>query len=114
MPIHSFEDLEIWKKSKDLTSLVYLACRECKDFKFKDQIQSAALSVMNNVAEGFERQGKKEFQRFLYISKGSAGEVRSMAYMAKELKYVSDVEFNSIHNLSTEISRMIVGLIRVL
>ena len=114
MPVHSFEDLEIWKKSKDLTSLVYSAFHNCKDFKFKDQIQSASVSVMNNIAEGFERQGKKEIQRFLFISKGSAGEVRSMAYVAKDLKYVSDIEFSSIHNLSTEISRMIVGLIRVL
>jgi len=94
--------------------MVYLACRECKDFKFKDQIQSAAISVMNNIAEGFERQGKKEFQRFLYISKGSAGEVRSMAYMGKELNYMSEIEYDSIHNLSTEISKMIAGLIRSL
>lgn len=85
-----------------------------KDFGFKDQIQRASVSVMNNIAEGFERKGDKEFQRYLFIAKGSAGEVRSMSYMALELNYINQEEFKTIHNLSEEISKMLSGFIKAL
>ena len=67
---------------------------------------------MNNIAEGFERKGNKELTRFLYISKGSSGEVRSMIYLALELKYVSKDEFDQLMNLTTEISKMLAGFIK--
>jgi len=69
---------------------------------------------MNNIAEGFERKGNKEFSRFLYISKGSCGEVRSMLYLALELEYINKNEFNHLYDLTSEISKMLAGFIKVL
>jgi four helix bundle protein len=112
MKFERFEDIQIWQKAQDLCVLLYLILASNKDFKFRDQLQSAAVSIMNNVAEGFERQNKKEFARFLYIARGSCGEVRSMAYLAVRLKYLSQDQFQDIHNRTTEISRMTHGLIK--
>jgi len=88
--VRRFEDLDVWKDSKTLVVQIYKIFRESKDFGFRDQICRASVSVMNNIAEGFERESDKEFQRFLYISKASAGEVRSMLYLASDLNYISD------------------------
>ena len=74
---HRFEDLKIWQKSKDLAKSIYMQFSGIKDFGFKDQIQRAAVSVMNNIAEGAERNSSLEFQHFLFIAKGSCGEVLS-------------------------------------
>jgi len=77
--IERFEDIESWKKARELTREVYRLTREgpaCRDFRFIDQIRAASTSVMSNIAEGFERDGNAEFRQFLYIAKGSAGEVR--------------------------------------
>ncbi len=84
-----------------------------KDYSFKDQIQRASVSVMNNIAEGFERIGNKEFSHFLYIAKGSCGEVRYMLYVAKELNKISEKDFVSLFRLSEEISKIISGLIKL-
>lgn len=86
--IESFEDLRIWQEARVLVKEVYTDFRECRDFGFRDQIQRAAVSIMNNVAEGFERRSDADFARF--IAKGSCGEVRSMYYTATDLEYVSD------------------------
>ncbi len=75
--IERFEDLICWQKGRELTRQIYKALRECKDYGFKDQIQRAAVSVMSNIAEGFERGTQQEFLNYLYIAKGSAGEVRA-------------------------------------
>ncbi len=83
-----------------------------KDFDFKNQIERAAVSVMNNIAEGFERQSDKEFCRFLYISKGSCGEVRSMLYIAKDLRIISKQDFTNCHQQTTEISKILAGFIK--
>ncbi len=110
--IGRFEDLIVWQKGKELTLLVYKTFRSNKDFAFRDQIQRASVSIMNNIAEGFERKGAKEYARFLYIAKGSAGEVRSMLYLAKELGYLSEEAFGEAFALAEEISRILAGLIR--
>ncbi|AKM82268.1 MAG: S23 ribosomal protein [Berkelbacteria bacterium GW2011_GWE1_39_12] len=88
MKIEKFEDIIAWQKAKELTLLSYRNFSCIKDYSFKDQINRASVSVMNNIAEGYERMGDKEFKKFLYISKGSCGEVRSMLYLALELKYI--------------------------
>jgi four helix bundle protein len=75
MKIEKFEDLQIWQKAKTATVDIYTIFRSSKDFAFRDQIQRASVSIMNNIAEGFERRGNKEFNHFLSIAKGSAGEV---------------------------------------
>jgi four helix bundle protein len=114
MRINRFEDVIAWQKAKELAICVYSLMKSNKNFGFKDQIQRASVSVMNNIAEGFERKGDKEFQRYLFIAKGSAGEVRSMSYMALELNYINQEEFKTIHNLSEEISKMLSGFIKAL
>ena len=78
MKIDRFEDIIAWQKAKSLTLNIYTLFAESKDFGFKDQIQRASVSVMNNIAEGFERKTNKEFKYFLFVAKGSCGEVRSM------------------------------------
>jgi len=84
-----FEDLKVWQEARALANAVYDAMGKCKDFDFRSQIQRASVSVMNNVAEGFERRTRKDFAHFLDLSKGSAGEVRSMLYLAEDRNYVS-------------------------
>lgn len=111
----NFEELEMWQTSKELSILVYSVFRDCKDFKFRDQIQSAAVSVMNNIAEGFERKkSSKEFERFLYIAKGSSGEVRSMLYLALEFKYISEENYKKSRELCMNASRKIYYFITAL
>ena len=114
MKIIKFEDILSWQKSKELGVLVYILFRANKDFGFKDQIQRAVVSIGNNIAEGFERKSNNEFRHFLYIAKGSCGEVRSMIYIALELKYVTQKDFDKIFSLTSEIARLISGLIKIL
>lgn len=90
MKFDRFEDIIAWQKAKELTIQVYQLFENSKDFGFKDQIQRASVSVMNNIAEGFERKSNNEFKHFLFIAKGSCGEVRSMLYLAKELNKISN------------------------
>jgi four helix bundle protein len=112
--IEKFEDIIIWQESRKLVLEVYKTFKPCRDFPFRDQIQRAAVSVMNNIAEGYERKGNKEFIKFLYIAKGSAAEVRSMLYLAIELKYVNSNDFNIMYNKTISISRMISSFIKKL
>ena len=114
MVIKKFEDISSWKKSKELVLLVYETFKDSKDFGFKNQIERASVSVMNNIAEGFERQTNNEFRQFLYIAKGSVGEVRSMLYLALELERIDKNQFDKIYKLSIEISKLLAGLIKVL
>ena len=82
---HRFEDIDAWQKARELTRAVYAASRSgsfSKDFALRDQIRRASISVMSNIAEGFERGGNKEFRQFLSTAKGSAGEVRAQRYVA--------------------------------
>lgn len=89
MANNRFEDLVIWQKSRILVNDCYRIFRDLKDYSFKDQILRASVSIMNNIAEGFERKGDKELRKFLYISKGSCGEVRSMLYLALDCGYIN-------------------------
>ena len=84
----NFEDLQIWQRSRVLTNAVYDAFENIRDFEFRSQIQRASVSVMNNISEGFERRTKKDFAHFLDLAKGSAGEVRSMLYLAEDRRYI--------------------------
>lgn len=114
MKIDKFEDIIAWQKAKILTINIYSTFKDSKDFGFKDQIQRASVSIMNNIAEGFERKGDKELGRFLFIAKGSCGEVRSMLYLAFELNYLTKQETRELYDLSLEISRLLSGLIKTL
>ena len=87
-----FEDLEVWKDSRNLITDAYRSFMSVKDYAFKDQYLRALISIMNNIAEGYERRTKKDFAHFLDISKGSAGEARSMVYLAEDLNYLCPVK----------------------
>jgi four helix bundle protein len=109
-----FEDIVVWQKTRILVFDIYQIFKSNKDFSFRDQAQRATVSIMNNIAEGFERKGNKEFVKFLYIAKGSCAEVRSMLYIGTDLNYLSKNEFEKLNQQTTEISRMLSGLIKTL
>ena len=85
-----------------------------KDYGFRDQIQRASVSIMSNIAEGFERGSNKEFIQFLFIAKASAGEVRSLSYVALDLDYIDNRTFNILEENTTSISKQISGFIKYL
>jgi four helix bundle protein len=114
MKIDRFEDILAWQKAKTMTLNIYESVKNIKDIAFRDQICRASLSLMNNIAEGFERKSDNEFKHFLFIAKGSCGEVRSMLYLAKELSYFPEKQCLCLMNTSLEISKMISGLIKTL
>ena len=97
--ITKFEDLEIWQEARKLAKEIYLISKETElktDFRFKEQIKASSGSVMDNIAEGFERDGNAEFKQFLSISKGSAGEVRSQVYRCLDNNFISEDEFEKL------------------
>lgn len=115
--IENSEDLEVWQLARELCKLVKRLISKgpfLKDFKFSAQISSAAGSCMDNIAEGFERDGNKEFINFLYISKGSNGEVRSQSYRALDWKYISNEEQAEILVLTEKLKHKLQGLINTL
>jgi four helix bundle protein len=115
--IERFEDLEAWKIARDITRDIYRICKNdsfAQDYGLRNQICRASVSIMSNIAEGFERDGNKEFINFLSIAKGSAGEVRSQLYAALDQNYISENEFNLIYNKTVQNSRVIAGLINYL
>jgi four helix bundle protein len=114
MKIEKFEDVIAWKKAEELTIVVYRQLKNCGDFSFRDQIQRASVSIMNNIAEGFERRTNKEFINFLYIAKGSGGEVRSMLSLALKLDYITQEQFAADYDLIVEISKLLSGFIKSL
>lgn len=114
MKIERFEDIIVWQRSKELSLAIYSMTATHKDYGFRDQIQRAGVSIMNNIAEGFERRGDKEFKHFLSIAKGSCGEVRSMLYLGCELGYISKQKFDDLYALSVEVSKMLAGFMKVL
>lgn len=114
MKIEKFEDIIAWQRAKELTIDIYQQFKSCRDFSFRDQIQRASVSIMNNIAEGFERQTNKDFRNFLFMAKGSCGEVRSMLYLALPLNYIKKEQFKNYYNLSLEISKLLSGLIKTL
>lgn len=97
--IKRFEEIKAWQEARELAKTVYAITRLgdlCKDFGLKDQLQRAAVSVGSNIAEGFARNGNKEFIKFLWIAKGSATEVQSQLYTALDIKYITEDQFNLV------------------
>jgi len=107
--IEKFEDLIVWQKARILCKKIY-GCTNfekfTRDFALKDQIRRSSGSVMDNIAEGFDRDGTKEFIQFLSYSKGSAAEVKSQLYRALDFGYISQEEFNTLYKLADEIGKM--------
>jgi four helix bundle protein len=115
--IRRFEDLEAWKIAREITKDVYRISKNdlfLRDYGLRDQVCRASVSIMSNIAEGFERDGDKEFINFLSIAKGSVGEVRSQLYAALDQNYITEHEFKVIYEKAIENSRIISGLINYL
>ena len=112
-----FEEMQCWQKARELTNKIYQASNRVpfsSDFALKDQIRKAAVSVMSNIAEGFDRGGTSEFIHFLAIAKGSASEVRCQLYVAVDQAYIDREEFLQLKALATETGRMTGGLMKYL
>ncbi len=107
-----FEAIPIWQYSKKLAVKIFSSLKDNRNYSFRDQIQRASLSIMNNIAEGLERNGDKELRRFLIIAKGSCGEVRSMLHLAHELQILPKEICNEFREESTRLSQMLGGFIR--
>lgn len=104
----TFEDIEAWKKARELTKRVYRASRQglfARDFGLRDQMCRASVSVMSNFAEGHDRSGTGEFIQFLAIAKGSAAEVRSQLYVAADQNYLSQRDFHELSTLAADTGR---------
>jgi four helix bundle protein len=115
--IERFEDIKAWQAARDLVSAIYRVTAQgqfAKDFGLRDQVRRASVSVMSNIAEKFERSSDREFHRFLYIAKGSAGEVRSQLFVALDLGYVTSDEFDDLRARSEEVAKALSGFIAYL
>lgn len=112
-----FEDIIAWQKARVLTKVIYETTRQgelSKDFGLRDQIRRASVSIMSNIAEGFERGSTADYARFLQISKASCGEVRCQLYIALDVGYIDKELFTTLYQQATEVSRIIGGIIRSL
>jgi four helix bundle protein len=115
--IEKFEDLKCWQAARELVKMVYVGCEEgkfVKDFDTKSQMRRAALSTMNNIAEGFGRGSDKEFIRFLEIAQSSAMEVKSITYVLIDLNYLPEDKITEISKKAEETKSITLGLIRYL
>ncbi len=115
--VDRFENLEIWQEARRLFKVIHKISEETnlkKDYKLKNQIRSSCGSIMDNIAEGFERGGNVEFRQFLSISKGSAGETRSQIYRIYDCNYISSNTKNTLIKDFEDLSRRIAGLIKYL
>jgi four helix bundle protein len=109
-----FEEIEAWQLSRELAKQIYEATKQgpfAHDYGLKDQIQRAAVSIMSNIAEGFERGGNKEFMNFLGIAKGSCGEVRSQLYVALDQGYIDKAQFEGLVQVCIRVSVMLQAFI---
>lgn len=109
--VHSFENLLVWKVSQETAILLYKLTSNWKDYGLKDQIQRAVVSVVSNIAEGYERGSKQDFVRFLFIARGSVAEVRAQSYIARDLGYLKNSDFEVLYDKLDHIARMLGKLI---
>ncbi len=117
MTIEKFEDLEIWQLANELTKEIFkITSKEefNKDFSLRNQIRASSGSIMDNIAEGFERGGNKEFSQFLYIAKGSCGETRSQLYRAHEFQHIDKSTLDELIRLALKLNVKIANLITYL
>jgi four helix bundle protein len=115
--IKKFEEIESWKKARELTKELYSVTSTGKfsrDFGLKDQIRRASVSILSNIAEGFERGGDKEFLQFLAVAKGSCGEVRAQLYVALDQDYFGYNEFEKLSRLTIEVGQLLSGFMKYL
>lgn len=115
--IERFEDIQAWQKAREVSAAIYQLCKTgelAKDFGLRDQIRRSAVSVQSNIAEGFGREGNKEFIRFLRIAKGSSTEFRSQLYNLLDADYITQIKFEELYQQSVETEKLIGGFINYL
>ncbi len=112
MEIRKFEDLKVWQESMTLSTDIHRELKDCRHLSLRDQIFRSSISIPSNIAEGFERGTNKEFIRYLYIAKGSCGELRTQLSLCKELNFVVQERAEDLIDRTRQISAMLVGLIR--
>ena len=113
--MHTFEDLAVYQKAMTLTESIYKATSDgpfSKDWGLRDQLRRAAVSILSNIAEGYERNSTPEYRRFLLIAKGSSGEVRAQLGLARNLGYLSHEKADSLIESCIEVTRMLGGLVK--
>jgi four helix bundle protein len=109
----TFENLEVWRDAIELAARAYEVMRDCRDFGFRDQMLRAAASISNNIAEGYERDSNTEFIRYLFIAKGSCGEVRSQCYLGRRVKLLSEADAAVLISDTKRLSKRLMRLIAV-
>lgn len=117
MKIEKFEDIDAWKEARDLNKVIYqISKREPfkKDLGLTSQIQRASVSIMANIAEGFDRKSNKEFIQYLYIASSSASEIQSHLYAALDLRYITEEEFKKLYEQAKKVKKLINGFIAYL
>lgn len=117
MTINRFEDLEIWKEARELCKCIFQLTQQkpfADDYRLKDQIKASSGSIMDNIAEGFDRDGKKEFIQFLSISKGSCSETRSQLFRAFDFNYIDQVSLDKLLEQTSQIKGKIAALMNYL
>jgi four helix bundle protein len=114
MKIEKFEEIEAWKEARIIVKELYADFSDCRDFGFRDQIQRAGISIMANIAEGFERKTNKEFLNFLSIARGSNAEVKSLLYTALDIGYIDQSSFDNLSGRANKISGLLNGFISYL
>jgi four helix bundle protein len=110
--IKRFQEIKAWQKARELTRVVYDFSNRAplnRDFALRDQMRRACISILSNIAEGFERSGSGEFRQFLSVAKGSAAELEAQLYVALDQKYISEAEFNELQQLSRETQSLLAG-----
>jgi len=115
--ISKFEEIESWKLARKLTNEIYKITSSgtfSRDFALRDQIRRAAISILSNIAEGFERGGDNEFVQFLSVAKGSCGETRAQLYVALDQAYISTAQFEALSKIANDVSQLIAGLMKYL
>ena len=115
--IERFEDIKAWQEARVLTKQIYLLTNTgdiARDFGLRDQLRRSAVSILSNIAEGFERGGDKEFIQFLYIAKGSCGELRAQLYVAHDVGYLTQQDWCQFNEQCQQISKMLSGFIHYL
>ncbi len=115
--IERFEDIQAWQKAREVSSAIYKLCKGSdlsSDFGLRDQIRRSAVSIQSNIAEGFGREGSKEFAHFLRIAKGSSCEFRSQLYNLLDAGYIDNSTFQDLYEKATDTERLIGGFINYL
>ncbi|MCH7479107.1 MAG: four helix bundle protein [SAR324 cluster bacterium] len=115
--IRRFEEIEAWQNARELTRAIYACARTgnfSRDFGLRDQICRASVSIMSNIAEGFERGGNAEFRQFLAVAKGSVAEVEAQLYVARDQEYITQAQFETMQALAQSTKRQIAGFMNYL